>query len=107
VEAVIAERIGRIPYPQQEMLRVASVEGETFTAEVVAMVLGLDERLALSWLSGLLSREQKIVQAVDVARTRPVSSRSTHPSLALSFWPYPVPEIPVPFTRSGGALDPA
>jgi DNA-binding SARP family transcriptional activator len=70
VEAVIAERIGRIPHPQQEMLRVASVEGETFTGEVVATLLGLDERQTLSCLSGLLSREQKIVQAVNVVHTR-------------------------------------
>ena len=74
VEAVIAERIGRIPHPQQEMLRVASVEGETFTAEVVATVLDLDERQTLSCLSGFLSREQKIVQAVDVTHTRPVTA---------------------------------
>ena len=38
VEAVIAERIGRLAQPLQSALRVASVEGETFTAEVVAQV---------------------------------------------------------------------
>jgi predicted ATPase len=38
VEAVIAERIGRLAEPLQAALRVASVEGEVFTAEVVARV---------------------------------------------------------------------
>jgi predicted ATPase len=74
VEAVIAERIGRLPLPQQELLRAASVEGETFTAEVSANVLGLDEHQVLGWLSGLLSREQKIVQALNVAHARPTSA---------------------------------
>jgi DNA-binding SARP family transcriptional activator len=36
VEAVIAERIGRLAQPLQAALRVASVEGEVFTAEVVS-----------------------------------------------------------------------
>ena len=44
VEAVIAERIGRLAEPLQAALRVASVEGEIFTAEVVARVRGTDER---------------------------------------------------------------
>ncbi|NIO72144.1 MAG: hypothetical protein GTN71_24745, partial [Anaerolineae bacterium] len=33
VEAVIAERIGRLAEPLRAALRVASVEGEVFTAE--------------------------------------------------------------------------
>ena len=36
VEAVIAERIERLPRPLKQILRIASVEGEVFTAEVVA-----------------------------------------------------------------------
>ena len=43
VEAVIAERIGRLAEPLQAALRVASVEGEVFTAEVVARVQAADE----------------------------------------------------------------
>ncbi|MBN1878009.1 MAG: hypothetical protein JXA33_27555 [Anaerolineae bacterium] len=38
VEAVIAERIERLPEALQALLRVAGVEGETFTAEAVAQV---------------------------------------------------------------------
>ena len=39
VEAVIAEHIARLPREEQELLSVASVEGEEFHAEVVARVL--------------------------------------------------------------------
>jgi predicted ATPase len=43
VEAVIAERIGRLDQPLRAALRVANVEGELFTAEVVARVRATDE----------------------------------------------------------------
>lgn len=66
VEAVIAERIGRLPPHQQSLLRAASVEGETFTAEVVARVLVLAENQVINLLSGPLSREQQIVKALKV-----------------------------------------
>lgn len=39
VEAVIAKRIARLPRQGQELLTVASVEGEVFTVEVIAEVL--------------------------------------------------------------------
>lgn len=39
VEAVIAEHIGRLPHAWQALLAAASVEGEEFTAEVVARLL--------------------------------------------------------------------
>ena len=71
VEAVIAERIGRLPPVQQALLRAASVEGETFSAEVAARVVGLPERDALGWLSGPLSRDQRLVAAVSPARINP------------------------------------
>jgi len=40
VEAVIAKRFARLTKAQRELLMVASVEGEIFTAEVTAHVLG-------------------------------------------------------------------
>jgi tetratricopeptide (TPR) repeat protein len=70
VEAVIAERVGRLAGPSQEMLRVASVEGETFTAEVVARVLKADERATVSRLSGELDREHRLVQAQGLEHLR-------------------------------------
>ena len=76
VEAVVAERIGRFPPVQQNLLRTASVEGETFTAEVVARVLGLEEHQVVSWLSGPLSREQQIVNAQNVVWAGPSAAGS-------------------------------
>jgi ABC-type oligopeptide transport system substrate-binding subunit len=62
VEAVIAERMGRLPEPAREALRVASVEGEAFTAEVVARVLGVNEREMVRQLAKL-DREHGLVMA--------------------------------------------
>ncbi|TEU18704.1 MAG: hypothetical protein E3J21_05315 [Anaerolineales bacterium] len=67
VEAVIAERMGRLAEPAREALRVASVEGEAFTAEVVARVLAADEREMVRWLSKL-DREHHLVSAQGIQR---------------------------------------
>jgi adenylate cyclase len=56
VEGVINERISRLPLTLQEVLKVASVEGEVFTAEVVARVQGINERHMVSQLSHILDR---------------------------------------------------
>jgi tetratricopeptide (TPR) repeat protein len=61
VEAVIAERIGRLPRAWQETLSTASVEGEVFTAEVVACAQGLDEEEVVRRLSGPLSKQHRLV----------------------------------------------
>ncbi len=66
VEAVIGERIQRLPQMAQEILRVASVQGESFTAEVVARVLGLDERVILSHLRRDLDEAHGLVQVESV-----------------------------------------
>ena len=63
VEAVIAERIGRLPGPLRDLLTVASVEGETFTAEVVARVRGTDEGETVRFLSDMLDRKHRLVGA--------------------------------------------
>jgi predicted ATPase len=68
VEAVIAERIGRLAEPLRAALRVASVEGEVFTAEVVAQVRGIDEREMLRRLSGELDRGHRLIQAQSIQR---------------------------------------
>jgi predicted ATPase/DNA-binding SARP family transcriptional activator len=69
VEAVIAERIGRLAQPLRAALRVASVEGEVFTAEVVAEVQATDELEILRRLSGELDRRHRLVRAQGVVRT--------------------------------------
>jgi predicted ATPase/DNA-binding XRE family transcriptional regulator len=62
VEGVIKERISRLPVTLQEMLKVASVEGEVFTAEVVAHVQRLDERQMVSQLGSVLGRQQRLIR---------------------------------------------
>jgi DNA-binding SARP family transcriptional activator len=66
VEAVIAERIHRLPNESQSILTAASIEGEEFTAEVIALSTGVDEEQVLSWLSGPLSHKHHLVQAQDL-----------------------------------------
>ena len=71
VEAVIAGRIGRLDAFSQRLLRIASVEGEVFTAEVVADVAGRTGRdpvgELITRLSGPLSRQHRLVYAEGVA----------------------------------------
>ncbi|MBB5236193.1 ATP-binding protein [Deinococcus budaensis] len=62
VEGVIAQRIGHLDAAQQELLRVASVEGEAFTAEVVAQVQGLAPRQVLRDLAQDLAQRHALVQ---------------------------------------------
>jgi DNA-binding SARP family transcriptional activator/predicted ATPase len=68
VEGVIAERIGRLTDPLREVLRTASVEGETFTAEVVARVQVADEREIVAQLSNELDRRHRLVSAHGILR---------------------------------------
>jgi DNA-binding SARP family transcriptional activator/predicted ATPase len=68
VEAAIAERIGRLAQPLQAALRVASVQGEDFTAEVLAGVLGADERQTVQLLSSELDRRHRLVRAQALER---------------------------------------
>ncbi|MEJ2304880.1 MAG: hypothetical protein P8Y14_25430, partial [Anaerolineales bacterium] len=68
VEAVIAERIGRLAQPLRAALRVASVEGETFTAEVVAQVQATGERELLGQLSSELDRRHRLIRAQSIQR---------------------------------------
>jgi predicted ATPase len=74
LEAVIAERISRLPPIQQALLRAASVQGETFTVEVLADVLRRPRCQVVEWLSGLLSREQQIVEAINYIKLGPAAA---------------------------------
>ena len=68
VEAVIAERTQRL-YPQlQEILKVASVEGEVFTAEVLSQILGIDQKELLTRLSGELDRTHRLIRVERIQR---------------------------------------
>lgn len=66
VEASIAERIDRLPEDLRESLTIASVEGETFTAEVVARVQAVDERKTVRSLSDQLGRKHRLVAAQEI-----------------------------------------
>jgi DNA-binding SARP family transcriptional activator/predicted ATPase len=71
IEGVIGQRIGRLPEAWQQELRVASVQGEVFTAEVVARVLAIDERETVRHLSSELSRAHRLVNAESLDRLGP------------------------------------
>ena len=62
VEAVIAERFGRLAPECRELLSVASVEGEEFTAEVLARVTGLPLSRVIDRLSETLSKQHQLVR---------------------------------------------
>ncbi len=68
VEAVIAERLGRLPAPARELLRAASVQGEEFSAEVAARLLGIDPAEARRQLGGALARDHRLVRGLGVQR---------------------------------------
>jgi predicted ATPase len=71
VEGVIAERIGRLAGHLREYLAVASVEGEQFTAEVIAQVQSLEARNLVRHLSGELQKEHHLVESQGVQRLGP------------------------------------
>jgi len=68
IEGVIEERIGRISPDLQELLAVASVEGEVFTAQVAARVQGLEERPVLRSLERELCQLHGLVHEDSVKR---------------------------------------
>ncbi len=63
VEAAIAERLRQLTHPLLDLLQIASIEGERFTAEVTANVQGVDEQQVLMQLSADLDRHYKLIQA--------------------------------------------
>ena len=62
VEGVIEARIGRLEEELRDILTVAAVEGEDFTAQVVARVQQLQERQLLRTLSLELERRHQLVK---------------------------------------------
>jgi transcriptional regulator with XRE-family HTH domain/tetratricopeptide (TPR) repeat protein len=61
VEAVIARRLDRLDASLRDILTIASIEGEIFTVEVVARVMGIEERLLLQYLAQQLARRHHLV----------------------------------------------
>jgi len=65
VEGAIEERIGRLEAELREILTVASVEGESFTSEVIAQVQGLGRRQLLGLLSQELGKRHRLVRGLE------------------------------------------
>ncbi|MCB0192292.1 MAG: protein kinase [Anaerolineae bacterium] len=68
VEGVIEKRIQSLEEDWQAALTVASIEGEIFTAEVVARVQGLEERTLVQQLSRDLDKRHRLVTAQTLER---------------------------------------
>jgi hypothetical protein len=68
VEGVIETRIRRLDPDLREILEAASVEGETFTAQVAARVLGVDERSLVARLDRDGDQRHRLVQEQGVQR---------------------------------------
>jgi DNA-binding SARP family transcriptional activator len=81
VEAVIAERLGRLDRKCLTLLDAASVQGEIFFVAVLAQVLGVSEAEITARLSGPLSRQHHLVCSLDLAwpeDPQPASYRFCH-----------------------------
>ncbi len=69
VEGAIEARIGRLDEALRDILGVAAVEGEAFTAQVVAHVQGIQERQLLRTLSRELESRHKLVREQEEVQT--------------------------------------
>lgn len=63
IEAVIAERIGHLPIKFRDILGTASVEGEMFTAEILAGIHGEEPQQLIRELSQEMSKQYRLVVA--------------------------------------------
>jgi hypothetical protein len=61
-EGVIEERISRLSGELQDILTVASIQGGTFTVQIIATVLDFDERQLLKVLTRELERVHRLVR---------------------------------------------
>ena len=68
VEGVIEERIGRLEPEQRELLTIASVEGEIFTAQVIARIQDVDEHELLRMLGQSLDRKHHLIAECGMER---------------------------------------
>jgi tetratricopeptide (TPR) repeat protein len=69
VEAVIEERIDQLDPRLREVLNIASVEGEVFTAQVVAIVGNVTDWSTLHRLSQELERQHRLVREQEEVET--------------------------------------
>lgn len=67
VEGAVGERIARLGDLEQKILATASVEGDPFTAEVLAVIVRMDPREVVAALGGL-DRDHSLVRSAGVRR---------------------------------------
>jgi tetratricopeptide (TPR) repeat protein len=68
VDAIVGERIGRLPEHLKQVLTLASPQGETFTAEVVAKQMNIEPRDIIQLLSTDLDKKHNLVRAQGIQR---------------------------------------
>ncbi len=68
VDAVLEERLGRLPQELRDILRLASVEGEEFTLEAVARVRQTNPLELVHLVSNELEKRHHLVRAKGVSR---------------------------------------
>jgi predicted ATPase len=68
IDAVIGERISRLEDKLRELLTAASVEGEEFTSDIVAMVKEEENREVIHLLSSELDKRHRLVLAKGIRR---------------------------------------
>jgi len=65
LEAILAERVGRLDSESRSLLEAASVQGEIFSPAVLAWVMGSTEVQICACLSGTLGRQHHLVKALN------------------------------------------
>lgn len=68
IEGVIEERIQRLSQGPRELLQVASIQGEEFSAEVIAQVQNIANREVIWQLSRELQRRHRLVSGVGIVQ---------------------------------------
>lgn len=66
VEAAIESRINRLPPQLREILNIASVQGEEFEAELIAVVSGLDITSTINYLSREIAQQHNLVEVSEI-----------------------------------------
>lgn len=72
VEGVIESQVARLPHHLRQVLRIAAIEGEDFTAEVVSKVAAIPLAQVALWLSDELDRRYRII---DVQRAQSIGQQ--------------------------------
>ncbi len=67
-EGVIAQRISRLPQNLKQLLTLASIEGESFTAEIIAAIEGLSVDEVVTLLSEQLVMQHRLVRPEQIIR---------------------------------------